>query len=276
VDQKILDLLRDRGIGFRQLRDILNPSVNIENIQEYSLGEMRRILIVSDTHLGDRQCKLKELKQTYHIAREEGCEIALHAGDWIAGIGIYKGQHNDLSHHTIEDQLKLLEDEYPRDLETIGITGNHDTDGAVQLAGMNIGREIMERRQDISIVGDYLGKVKLGDVRVHLQHGDGGGAYAKSYRLQKYIEALPSHKKPHIYALGHYHTAVFSQIRDIMGLTAGCFQGDNNFSRRKALEAAIGGWIVEYTSKTHRKKGTKLTSFVPKFVSFAKPNEDAA
>lgn len=267
-EQKMLEQLRAKEIRAKDLKDILDPAITIGQLEIHSLGKLNKIGIVSDTHLGDRECRLKELQHFYRVLKKEGVKKVVHAGDVVTGVGIYRNQHRDLTHHTIDDQVRLVRDEYPDDVEaTYFITGNHDLDGTAAGAGIDVGVMIAGVRKDLIYLGKNRAKVDIDGVQFLLQHGSGGGAYALSYKLQKYIEAFASGTKPAAFILGHFHTAISAFIRNVHAMTGGTFQGENDFSIRKGLPSYVGGWIVDFkTKEREEKKGEKtITSWRPEW-----------
>ena len=67
-----------------------------------------------------------------------------------------------------------------------------------------------------------------------------------SYRSQKIIESLPGGTKSHILGIGHFHKAHFMPAyRNVACLQCGTFCSQTSFMKRRALEAHLGGWIVD-------------------------------
>jgi hypothetical protein len=94
-------------------------------------------------------------------------------------------------------------------------------------------------------LGQYSADIILSGTRIRLHHGDGGGAYALSYKGQKLAESIPSGQKPRVFIMGHYHTAFYFWYRNMHVINAGCFEDQTLFLLRKGLNPAIGGWLVE-------------------------------
>ncbi len=96
--------------------------------------------------------------------------------------------------------------------------------------------------------GAYL---NFGNIVAYLMHGEGGVAYARSYRMQKIIEQFPPEKKPHLLFLGHYHTENhLPAYRNVAGFQLPCFQTQTNYLRAKGLSPEIGFLILEITPNT--------------------------
>jgi predicted phosphodiesterase len=114
-------------------------------------------------------------------------------------------------------------------------------------------------------MGLYSADIEIEGVKIRLHHGDGGGAYALSYKGQKLAEQIPSGDKPRILLIGHYHTCFYFFYRNIHILNCGAFQGQTSYLIRKGLNPAIGGWIVEV--RTGKEKNDIL-SITPSWIPF--------
>ncbi len=88
-----------------------------------------------------------------------------------------------------------------------------------------------------------------------LWHPSGGVPYALSYRLQKGMEALAhealqkailqeENPRLRMVVAGHLHVTAFTPIGGVLGLQAGCFEGQTNYLKRKGLHPAICGWVL--------------------------------
>ncbi len=132
--------------------------------------------------------------------------------------------------------------------------------------GVDIGELIAEKRPDMKYIGQYDATIFLGKAKIQLVHGDGGTAYALSYKGQKFAEQIASGKKPDILIFGHYHTSFYFWYRNIHILNAGCFQGQTLYLARKGLNPAIGGWIC--TIKEGSLKKDRVVAFQPCWIPF--------
>lgn len=245
-DKLLGELLNEKGLSLDQIRELLNPKteqiakIDTANRRSFAVG------ICGDTHLGDKACAVDQLHDLYRRYDDAGVVGVLHAGDVTAGNDVYRGQYNDLRAFGFSDQLRYAIDNYPilkNGAKTYAISGNHDLSFKVG-NGAHFLSALVEKRPDIVDCGDYDGRVDVGGISFALHHGDGGGTYAESYKLQKAIEILASGHKPQVYILGHYHTALYMFRRNIHCLTPGCTQWSNDFSIRKNLPNAVCGWVV--------------------------------
>lgn len=240
------------------LHDLNLTEKDVRNILTYKTRKKPRVLkrhlsdkilkfgIVSDTHLCSKKEKINQLFTFYSICKKMGIEIVLHAGDMLSGWGVYKGQQNEVHTFGAVGQVDYAVANYPRikGVTTYFIDGNHD-ESWHKIAGIQTGELIGQKREDMVYLGQYSADVILSGTRIRLHHGDGGGAYALSYKGQKLAESIPSGQKPRVFILGHYHTAHYFWYRNMHIINAGCFEDQTLFLLRKGLNPAIGGWLVE-------------------------------
>lgn len=214
-------------------------------------GDRVRFGVVSDTHLGSKECALAELHLAYDHFDREGISTVLHAGDLIAGLGVFKGQHNEITHHTFEDQRDHAIADYPKrtGVTTRIIGGNHDLEGDIGKIGADPVRGVANQRDDFDYLGAYSAFLELANgAHVHVLHGKGGGAYALSYKIQKLVEAYPAGRKPAALILGHFHVQAALQVRGVQAMYPGCFEwGSKQFNDRLGLQPAVGFHIVDAT-----------------------------
>jgi len=262
--------LRERGYRVRSAgdkcwldRDVVPEDVEVSHRRA---GVRRRIGIVSDTHLGSRHQQLTHLNDFYDRCALTKVTDVYHAGDLLAGVGVYPGQHSDLFVHTEDDQVDYAVANYPRreGVRTHVIGGNHDL-AFVKQGGADPVRLIAKERDDIEYLGAYAAWVDLAPgCLMYLLHTDGAAPYAQSYRLQKLIESFQGGRKPNIAVVGHLHSWTMLFLRNVYGMLAGCFEAQSDYLRRKALQPQIGGTIldIEFTD------GGAIQRFRPEFVAY--------
>jgi len=228
-----------------------------------------KIGIVSCTHFGSKYAQITHLHTFYKKCKEEGCEFVINCGDVSDGDGrVYRGQRYEIHLQGFTEQRDFIVSVYPDDLPTKMIAGNHD-DSFTKSAGIDLLAEVAKEREDIDYLGRYAAFLflKNGRVKTKVHHGDGGGAYAVSYKPQKYIEALSSEEKPQLYLLGHFHRIEQLFLRNVHLIQVGCFQSQTPFLVRKSLSPDVGGWILEYELE---EDGWSLASVKMQLVPFYK------
>jgi len=258
---------KELGISEKQLKRILagkkaKPKVLVKNISDnvFTVG------IVADTHLCSTHEKLNELHTFYAIMKKEGIDTVLHAGDYLAGWKVYRGQENEVHTFGAKNQAQYVVDNYPKveGITTYFISGNHDLSWWT-LAGIDPGELIAGQRPDMIYLGQYQGEVRVNKIKIRLMHAD-GNAYALSYKAQKISEQIPSGQKPQLLLFGHWHQAFYFFYRTIHIMNCGCFEGQSSFLARKGINPIIGGWTAEIRVANDRRN--TILSFRPCFIPF--------
>lgn len=243
--------LHDEGVDFRVDRGNLyvgrneatyNYDVNVIPAKKQKLV----IGVVSDTHLGSSYEQLTALNDFYHQAEEAGVDFYLHAGDLVQGTPkMHRGMEHEVHLHSLEGQVAYAADVYPRvSKPTYMITGNHD-DSWTNESGVNVVRQLSNLRDDIEYVGRDSCYLTINGLRMYMVHPDGGASYAKSYKAQKLVEALPEREGVQLAIVGHYHTYGVFKIQNTVVVMQPCFQGQYPWLVRKGLYPTIGGQILE-------------------------------
>jgi predicted phosphodiesterase len=236
--------------------------------------------VIGDTHIGSMYQRTDALKLFYERCSSEGVRQILHVGDVVDGWRVYRGHEFELQPdaRSWPGQRSMFSEAFPRiqGVETIFISGNHDA-SFKNLIGMVVGDELQRVRPDFKFIGQDVGDVILkaanGDsLKVRLVHPGGGTAYALSYKLQKFIEAIPGGEKPDLLCLGHYHKAEFlPSYRNVCGIQAGTFCSQTPFMARQASAAHVGGWIVEAALG---KREHLTRRFRAEFLAFYEPEAE--
>lgn len=251
------DVRQNGNIFFINREAIYNEKPNKIPVNEFG--------IVSDTHLGSKVEELEKLQLYYDLAKEKGIKHVFHCGDVTEGINIYRGQINDLKKIGVTEQVEHVIENYPKEdkIKTHFILGNHDM-GAHNSNGVDIGKIISANRKDLDYIGQYYGRIDVGDgILLDMVHPAGGSPYSIGYGAQKYIRAAPPSTRSDIIAFGHWHQNMFTQYDDMYVLEAGCFTGTTDFLRRKGITSVVGGWFNEV-----QKENGKITGYKPEWVTF--------
>lgn len=251
-------LERLRAAGYRV--ELAGENVRLEKVapDAHNLhrglleGETVRVGVVSDTHLGSNEEALAELHLAYDWFASEGIETVLHAGDWITGLAIFRGQASEIKVHTLDAQIAYCVANYPRrkGIVTHGIGGNHDLEGMAASVGLDPLVSIAKSRDDVNYLGPYSAWLQVGGEQgpwVHLLHGKGGMSYAYSYKAQKLVDGYPSGRKPSVLIVGHWHVHGTIEARGVQVVFPGCFEWQSRFLQRLGLSPAVGFHILEVT-----------------------------
>lgn len=201
--------------------------------------------LVSDTHFGAKACAKDELWEFYERAKDRWVECFVHAWDIVDGEGVYNWQQFEQDKVWFEEQLADLRKNYPNVwLPTYFIGWNHD-EQYLKKNWVNICKAIETVRQDLVNLGFYDARLKLNWIDINLHHWWGSLSYAKDYKMRKYLESLPIENQPDIFALWHYHTALYDLHRGIHWFMPWSFMKENLLSKRFNLDNTIGWWIIE-------------------------------
>ena len=204
-----------------------------------------KFALVSDTHIWAKWAALDELGEFYDRAKDKWVECFVHCWDIVDGCDVYKGQQFEQNRVGFTEQLRELRTKYPDVwLPTYFIWWNHDEQ---YLKGnwVNICKAIETVRQDLINLGFYDARLKLNGIDINLHHWGWSLSYAKDYKMKKYLDSLPVEWQPDIFALGHYHTALYDLHRWIHGFMPGAFLKENLLAKRFNLDNTIWGRVVE-------------------------------
>ncbi len=204
-----------------------------------------KFALVSDTHFGSKAAAKDELWEFYDIAKDRWVECFVHCGDLVDWCGVYKWQQFEQSWVWFTDQLNDVRDNYPNVwLPTYFIGWNHD-ENFLKANGVNICKAVEQVRQDLVNLWFYDARLKLNGIDINLHHGGGSLSYAKDYKMKKYLDSLPVEWQPDIFALWHYHTALYDLHRWIHWFMPWSFMKENLLAKRFNLGNTIWGWIIE-------------------------------
>jgi predicted phosphodiesterase len=263
---KLEDLLNEvtrRGFISTKREQLIDHTYKLpERFRPFKIG------LIADTHFGSVKQQPTLCEKAYEIFTQEKVIMVLHAGDISDGDGtVYRGQRHQMFLHGVDNHIKYVVDNYPKaKFPTKFITGNHD-ESFYNSAGIDIGKQISAQRKDLEYLGLYGAYIMIGNVRIYLMHGDGGGAYAQSYKCQKICEKIPSgEKKPNILVLGHFHNAnILPSYRNIYAIQMPAMQGQTPFARKKGLAVELGIVILEITPD-EKGIGMIKTNYIPFFT----------
>lgn len=242
------------------------PSGAVEQVTPQRInfrGDEIQFGVVSDTHLGSKECKLDMLHSTYDLFEAEGVTQVLNCGDLTEGPGNrgYNGHVNDVL-DCCQDWRGLeayTSTNYPmRDgIHTYCISSSKSHDGwewnksgrcpTADVCNGRTGVDPLPAREDMTWLGHDCADVTFGEggkFIVRIFHPDGGGAYSVSYKLQKFIEAMPGGTKPNMLFAGHLHQECIVRIRNVIGALVPGMQGMTPLFRRFGREPIVGAYLV--------------------------------
>lgn len=228
--------------------------------------ERIRFGVASDPHIGSKHAQVSALLRFIRLGVEEyDIHHFLWAGDMTAGVGVYRGQQNDLYAHSAEDQMESLVKTFPvyEGVQHIMIGGNHDYSFMKQ-NGFNIVKTACDKREDFTYAGFDYAEIPLtqnakGAVTASavLWHPSGGVPYALSYRGQKMAAEVTRQELAEVVMeekssptvrfvfWGHLHVSDIFPHGPIWVIGPGCFEGTNGYLKQKGLRPVVQGLIME-------------------------------
>ena len=219
----------------RRNQDVYEVPYNLEHL---------KLLLISDTHLCSKYDRLDILRYLYDKADEKGVKHILHSGDFTDGKSTRPEHIYELKEHSCEGQVQYCVDKYPKfDGNTYVIQGNHD-DWWYKSTGSEIVKSIAKDRDDIKYLGADSADMKIGKLKIRLFHGVGGLAYAKSYKLQKYLDAMPINERPDILQAGHVHQSFYMKDDNTHCFQTSCLEDQTPYCRSMGLANDKSCWWV--------------------------------
>ena len=228
-----------------ELIKLKKPVQNDETYQVPIVKDKLKFLFISDTHLGSQYSRLDILRYLYEKAEEIGVNYVLHSGDLTDGRSNRPEQIYSLKETSYIGQRDYVIDKYPRSsIPTYLIAGNHDL-WWIKQCGSDIVKDICNKRNDLIYLGSDCEDLRIGKLRIRLYHGKGGGAYAKSYKLQKYLDSIPLEERPHILQTGHIHQAFYMKQDNTHCFQTSCLQDLTPFERSMGFNNDKSCWWVD-------------------------------
>ena len=204
-----------------------------------------KLLLISDTHLGSKYDRIDILKYLYNKAEEENVKYILHSGDFTDGRSNRPEQVYELREPSFEGQVEYCIDKYPKfSGKTYVIQGNHD-DWWYKNAGSEVVKAIAKQRDDIIYLGADIADMRIGNLKVRLFHGSGGGSYAKSYKIQKYLDTIPMSERPDILQTGHIHQSFYMKQDKTHCFQTSCLEDQTPYCRSMGLANDKSCWWVD-------------------------------
>lgn len=252
------------------LKGAKQPEPERERIKSLDYPDKRVIFtVISDLHMGHKNYRPDILEHAVKYSKQLGSEFFLIPGDILEGMSGRDGHIYELSHLGATNQLNYgIEQLGQIEKPIFGITATNSHDGWFNSKGdigFEVGPELERRLENFEFLGyDEADLVLSNGLKIKMTHPGDGVAYAVSYKLQKYLNALPGGQKPDVLFQGHYHKAMYMFYRNVHAFDAGCLQDQTIFMKKKQTPAMTGYWIIDVANS---KKGVdKIKSeFVPFF-----------
>lgn len=280
--KKIVQALRKKGFPFEY--DSLTGSLSLfydwrkrpfQSIETDRLFYNRlKLMVFSDTHIGNQDARNDLIPEVYRIAEEEMCDIIACCGDIFDGSGAYRGHENELIFHGADDQFDEGIRIWPKSkIPTIMIAGSSHEWVFWNRSGYNIVKRFSESMDNIEYIGGregLYGEKTINNIRLALYHPKGGVPYAKSYRPQKwiegYVENISIDFPINLLLIGHLHISAGMLYKGIASILVPCLEDQTWYLKSKGLIPWLGAWVLEV--KTDQKRN--ITFLKLKYISFEK------
>lgn len=227
-----------------------------------------KFTVISDLHMGHKNYRPDILEHAIVNSKKQGSEFFLIPGDLLEGMSGRDGHLYELELLGATNQLNYgIEQLSQIRVPIYAITATNSHDGWFSSKGnmgFETGPEMDRRIPNFEFLGYDEADIKLGNgITVRMSHPGDGTAYAISYKMQKYINALSGGTKPDVIFQGHYHKAMYMFYRNIHGFEAGTLEDQTIFMKKKGTPSHTGYWIVDLWAN---KKG--VDRIKPEFVPF--------
>ena len=243
----LIEMLKQQGYVFEIQDGKIIKNKPIKENEVYQIPnnlEHLKLLLISDTHLASKYDRLDILRYLYDKADTEGVNYILHSGDVTEGLSGRPQQIHELKETSYTGQRDYVIEKYPKsDIPTYMIAGNHDL-WWIRQCGADIVQDICNNRDDLHYLGSDCEDLKIGKLRIRMFHGKGGSSYAKSYKLQKYLDSIPAEELPHILQTGHIHQAFYMKQGKTHCFQTSCLQDQTPFCRSQGLSNDKSCWWV--------------------------------
>jgi len=243
----LIELLKQRGYLFEIIDGKVVKMKPVKNDEVYEIPsnlEHLKLLLISDTHLCSKFDRIDILRYLYQEAEDRNVNYVLHSGDVTDGRSNRDEQVYSLKEASYTGQRDYVVDKYPKsNIPTYLISGNHDL-WWVKRAGADIVKDICSQRQDLIYLGSDCEDLKIGKLKIRLYHGKGGGSYAKSYKVQKYLDSIAPDEIPHILQTGHIHQAFYMKQGNTHCFQTSCLEDLTPFERSMGFSNDKSCWWV--------------------------------
>lgn len=224
------------------------PKINdVYEVPAYS--ENLKLCLISDTHLCSKYDRLDILNYIYEKAYKNGVKHILHSGDFTDGRSNRPEHVYELKELSYDGQVDYCVEKYPKEygINTYVIGGNHDA-WWYKSTGSEIVKSIAKQRDDIIYLGQDYADLKLGKIKIRLYHGKGGNSYAKSYKLQKYMDAIPQNETPQILQTGHIHQSFYMKQDNTHCFQTSCLEDLTPYARSQGFASDKSCWWIDVES----------------------------
>lgn len=260
-EAEIKVLLNDKSSGLQEF--------GVERVKLSGGGNRLKFAVLSDLHLGSIFTSEDFLLKAIDYVNNLELDFVLITGDVTEGFSNREGHVYELSkigyhaqkEYAIEMLSKVKHQMYM-------ISGNHDL-WYYKKNGAKIVHDICNGIENAVFLGEDYATLKVPNgPDIGLWHGgsDGGGSYARSYRMQKIIESINVEDRPQILLTGHDHKYVSIYTGGVYGIGCGAIQSQSNWMKGKRLEANTGFIVADVEFEGKNILALNHTFIIPRFI----------
>ena len=268
----LISLLKEKHYFYDIIDDTIKIITPIKNKDVYCIPNNLshlKLLLISDTHLASKYDRVDILDYLYDKALATATDYVLHAGDICDGLSNRPEHIYTLKCTSYTEQRDYVINNYPcTSIPTYLISGNHDL-WWLKKCGADIIQDIASLRPDLHYLGSDCEDILISRLRIRLYHGKSGQSYARSYKLQKYLDSIPVEERPHLLVTGHIHQAFYMKQDKTHCFQTSCLQDLTPFERSMGFNNDKSCWWVDvyFDDKGNPHKITQeLETFGPKLV----------
>lgn len=264
-EAELLRFMKEKNLKLKDIQNIMNDT-KLNRPNYASIGEATQseiiIALCSCKHIWNKHSSMDAIHEWYRIAKEEWAEVVFDSWDITDWNNIYKWHKFESNALSYSDQIAKVVDQHPDILETYVIGWNHDEDWLKQVWADPI-EDIARQRPDIHSLWRYNAKIDYKWIPIELQHAWWSQSYAKSYKIQKYLEKIEN--QPLVYSLWHYHDWIYMIYRWTHAFSNASFQWENLLSKRFWL------WNVKWMRIVKMKFGDEWqVNVTPMFIDLSR------
>jgi len=275
VEEQLVAELRKRKLTAKEMGMVLKGLAGV-NKKKYTPEKIdfpdRHIKFgaFSDAHIGHSCYRPDVLRKMILDGKKQGIEFWINSGDTLEGMSGREGHIYELDYIGASAQLNFFASEFQRFNKPIYSIEAQDSHGGWFKSkgnmGLNIGEELERRSYHYTFIGyDEQDLILDNGLKIRLRHPGGGSAYALSYKIQKYVEAISGGQKSHMLFQGHFHKAIYLFYRNIHCFDSACLCNQTPFMKKIGTPAHVGYWIIDVNMYRQKSKGVErvLSQFIP-------------
>lgn len=262
----VIDKWSENGQTFVKVNK--NPHEQPNNTINLQIKNTVSLAIVSDTHFGHEETRVKEFKSFIQYAYDKGVRNVLHVGDVTEGNyqSIRPTSIKELSAIGFDDQFDLANESIPKleGLQYYMISGNHDH-SHIRNTFADPVKMLSRMRDDIIYLGKNFGRITINEKNdIVLVHPTDGIGQNYGLKLHQYIDRAEPDKKGRIILMGHYHKHSHIHYNGIDGFILPAFVGQSNFMKDRNLKSVVGGMILHISLSSQG----DIISVIPEYLWF--------